>query len=404
LNPCSIIEAYLSLETSFSLLTEHLRRRADAFSWHSQPIRTSHGRIKRAKKNSTFSILHLALWLLTCLFFSIESLVDATHISNGGILPDITWAIGNTPLVDLSRISRRYGVEGCILGKCEYLSPGLSKKDRIAKQIILDALASGDLKPGQPVVELTSGNTGTGLAVMCAVLGLPFHAVMSKGNSEERARMMSALGAKVVLVDQAQGSIPGQVSGEDLNLVETSTQELVKKLSAFRADQFIRESNMKAHYVGTGPEIWNDSDGTVTAFCDFVGTGGSFGGVAAFLCPKGVRCYVVEPEKAAILAGKSVSDPNHRIQGGGYLKVAKDLPMLSSHEDAKIDGFIQVSDQEAIQAARDLARYEGIFCGFSGGANFAAAVKLLKTKEKGGTIAILLCDCGLKYLSTDLWE
>jgi cysteine synthase len=112
----------------------------------------------------------------------------------------------------------------------------------------------------------------------------------------------------------------------------------------------------------------------------------------------------VEPQEAAVLAGKPVTDPNHRIQGGGYLRLAKELPMLSSHNDAKIDGYVQVSDQEAIQAARDLARYEGIFCGFSGGANFAAAVKLLKTKEKGGTIAILLCDSGLKYLSTDLWE
>jgi cysteine synthase len=396
----ALVVADSDVEKIFCLLQKCCGLLADTFSLTSQPVGTAYKRNGRAKK-SNFTIIHLSLVLLSC---CLVFLVNATDISDGRILPDITWAIGNTPLVDLSRISRHYGVKGRILGKCEYLSPGFSKKDRIAKQIILDALGSKDLKPGQPVVELTSGNTGTGLAVMCSVLGHPFHAVMSKGNSIERARMISALGGNVILVDQSPDSIPGQVSGEDLNLVEMKTQELVQTLSAFRADQFIRDSNMKAHYDGTGPEIWNDSGGTVTAFCDFVGTGGSFGGVAAFLHPKGVRCYVVEPEKAAVLAGKSVSNSKHRIQGGGYLRAAQDLPMLSSHEDATIDGYVQVSDQEVIQAARDLARYEGIFCGFSAGANFAAAVKLLKTKEKGGTIAILLCDSGLKYLSTDLWE
>ncbi|KAG7344365.1 pyridoxal-5'-phosphate-dependent protein subunit beta [Nitzschia inconspicua] len=342
--------------------------------------------------------LHVGLFTLVCLF----GMISSVHADS--VFPDVISVIGNTPLIDLSRISRQYNVQGRILGKCEYLSPGFSKKDRIAKQIILDALESGDLKPGQSVVELTSGNTGAGLAIVCSVLGFPFCAVMSKGNSIERARMMSALGAEVVLVEQAQGSIPGQVSGEDLDLVEQKARQLVEEKSAFRADQFLRDGNMKAHYIGTGPEIWTDSDGQITAFCDFVGTGGSFGGIAAFLRPKGVRCYVVEPEGAAILAGKAVTNPNHRIQGGGYVRAATALPMLSAAGDEILDGCVQVSDEEAIQAARDLARYEGIFCGFSGGANFAAAVKLLKRKEKGGTIAILLCDSGLKYLSTDLWK
>lgn len=318
------------------------------------------------------------------------------------VLPDITAAIGSTPIVELSRLVKHYKVEGKILAKLEYLNPGFSKKDRIAKQIILDAKESGELKEGQTVVELTSGNTGTGLAIVCGVYGHPFIAVMSTGNSMERARMMKALGAKVVLVDQAIKQ-PGKVSGEDLALVEEKTKELVKKFGAFRADQFIKKGNAKAHRDNTGPEIWKAAP-EITAFCDFVGTGGSFGGCASYLKPKGVRCYVVEPLGAAVLNGKEVTQPNHRIQGGGYMM--KDLSSIDDQSIDVIDGFIEVTDDEAIQGARDLALKEGIFGGFSAGANVAAAVKLLKDQHVGKdeTIVILVCDSGLKYLSTDLWE
>ncbi len=145
------------------------------------------------------------------------------------VLASAVEAIGNTPLVDLARLTK--GMDGRILAKMEYLNPGLSKKDRIARQIIEEAEAQGDLKPGQTVVELTSGNTGTGLAIVCAIKGYPFVAVMSKGNSMERARMMSALGAEVVLVDQLPGSKPGQVSGGDLELVEIETRKIVSERS-----------------------------------------------------------------------------------------------------------------------------------------------------------------------------
>jgi cysteine synthase A len=316
-----------------------------------------------------------------------------------GILPDITGAIGQTPLVELSRLTKHYGVQGRILAKLEYLNPGFSKKDRIAKQLVHEAIESGELQPGQTVVELTSGNTGTGLAIVCGVLGYPFVAVMSAGNSMERARMMRALGAQVEIVSQAEGSTPGQVSGQDLQRVEERTRDLVVERNAFRADQFHRQANKRAHMEGTAPEIWTASNGSVTAFCDFVGTGGSFGGCAAFFSQHSVKCYIVEPVGAAILAGEEVVRPSHRIQGGGY--AMKDLPMIDS---ALIDGSLQVTDDKAIQVARDLAKYEGIFGGFSAGANAAAALELLKTTHKGGTIAILVCDSGLKYLSTDLWE
>jgi cysteine synthase A len=330
---------------------------------------------------------------------------QATESKTARILPDVTAAIGQTPLVELSRLTKHYGLTGRILAKLEYLNPGFSKKDRIAKQIIVEAKESGELKPGQTVAELTSGNTGTGLAIVCAVLGHPFVAVMSAGNSMERARMMKALGADVVIVDQASGSTPGQVTGEDLKLVEERTRVLVTELGAFRADQFVREGNAKAHLTGTAPEIWEASNGTVTAFCDFVGTGGSFGGCASYFCSKGVKCYVVEPVGAAVLSGQEVTRPNHRIQGGGY--VMRDLPSIESNDEGKsalIDGYLEVTDERAIQVARDLAKFEGVFGGFSGGANMAAAVELLKTRHVGGTVAILICDSGLKYLSTDLWE
>ena len=316
-----------------------------------------------------------------------------------GILPSAIEAIGETPLVELSRLTR--GLGGRILAKLEYLNPGFSKKDRIARQIIADAEAQGLLRPGQTVVELTSGNTGTGLAIVCGIKGYPFVAVMSKGNSMERARMMSALGAEVVLVDQMPGSTPGQVSGGDLELVEREAQRTVIQRKAFRADQFQLEGNLRAHSLHTAPEIIRQTGGKFDAFCDFVGTGGSFAGCAAAFkaYTPTIQCFVVEPAGAAVLAELPITNANHRIQGGGYSM--DQLPLVNREH---IDGYIQVTDEEAIQTARRLAKEEGIFAGFSSGANAAAAVRFLQNTGKGKTVVVLLNDSGLKYLSTDLWE
>ena len=315
------------------------------------------------------------------------------------LYPSAIEAIGNTPLVDLTRITRN--IDGRILAKLEYFNPGFSKKDRIARQIIADAEASGELSPGQTVVELTSGNTGTGLAIVCGIRGYPFVAVMSKGNSIERARMMSALGAEVILVDQLPNSISGQVSGGDLELVEQETRRIVAERQAFRADQFQLKSNFRAHYLNTGPEIIQQSAGQIDVFCDFAGTGGSFAGCSAAFKEHNpaIACYVIEPEGAAILSGEPVTYPNHRIQGGGYA-ISK-LAMLNPDH---IDGYMTISDQKAIKMARRLAKEEGVFAGFSSGANVAAAMQLLKGDYRGKTAVVLMCDSGLKYLSTDLWE
>ncbi|MGP4017762.1 PLP-dependent cysteine synthase family protein [Saccharopolyspora sp. 5N708] len=165
-------------------------------------------------------------------------------------------------------------MEGTLLAKLEYLNPGGSKKDRVAKCIVQDAENAGLLLPGQPVVEFTSGNTGAGLAIACAVTGHPFVAVLSKGSSAERARMISALGAEVVLVDQLPDSVPGRISGGDLELVELEAQKITEERGAFRSDQFENRSNVDAHYTGTGQEIWEQTGGKIDAFADFVGTGG----------------------------------------------------------------------------------------------------------------------------------
>jgi len=308
-------------------------------------------------------------------------------------------AIGATPLVALNNITAK--LDGRILAKLDFMNPGGSKKDRIARQIIADAIAAGALRPGQPVVELTSGNTGTGAAIVCAAQRRAFIAVMSEGNSQERSLMMRALGAEVILVPQSPGSAHGQVSGGDLALLEDRVRQLVIQRGAFRLDQFNHPGNIRAHELHTGPEIWDASGGTITAFCDFVGTGGTFAGLARAFRQRNpaIRGYIVEPEQAAVLAGHRVQNQSHRIQGGGYAMAA--LPLLAG---IGVDGFLTASDEEAMAAAARLAREEGIFGGFSSGANLAAAIKLLQGPERGGTIAIVIGDTGLKYLSTDLWN
>jgi cysteine synthase A len=312
----------------------------------------------------------------------------------------VVETIGQTPLVRLDRLTAHYGCEGTILAKLEYLNPGFSKKDRAALGIIEAAEASGELSPGQTVVKLTSGNMGTGLAIVCGIKGYPFVAVMSKGNSPERAKMMAALGAEVILVDQLPGAKPGEVSGGDLAEVDRVAHEVTVARHAFRADQFARSGNPDAHFHGTGREIWVQSGGNVDAFCDFVGSGGTLAGVSRYLKSQSdrIRCYPVEPAGAAVLSGQPAARPDHPIQGGGYA-----MPDLSFFEGLTWDGHLTVTPAEAIESTRDLARLEGIFAGYSAGANVAGALQLLHGHHKGQTIAVVICDSGLKYLSTDLF-
>jgi len=317
-------------------------------------------------------------------------------ISRGARLGSILDAIGHTPLVALDRLTA--GLQSRIVVKLEGANPGGSIKDRAALQCIIEAEADGRLRPGGTVVELTSGNMGAGLAVVCGVKSYRFIAVMSVGNSRERVQMLRALGADVELVPQMPDGVLGMVSGDDLALVEERTQALARDLGAFRPDQFRNPACARAHEQTTGPEIWAQTGGGVTHFCAIVGTAGTFVGTARALKSRNgaVECYAVEPAGAQVLAGRPVRDPRHKLQGAGYASVP---PLWDAHVS---DGTLAISDDEAMETARLLATREGIFAGFSSGANVAAALRLARTATPGSLIATIACDTGLKYLSTDL--
>ena len=307
----------------------------------------------------------------------------------------ILAAIGQTPLVALDRLAA--GLPARLFAKLESANPGASIKDRIALAIVEEAERAGRLRPGGTVVELTSGNTGAGLAIVCAVKGYRFVAVMSEGNSPERRRMLEALGATVELVPQVGGPHPGEVSGADLAAVDRRAAELTAELGAFRADQFHNPANVAAHEDGTAEEIWRQTEGTVTAFVATVGTGGTFVGTARGLKRRNpaLRAYAVEPAGAPALAGRPVVQPRHKLQGAGYGEV----PAL--WDAALADGYLTVSDEEAVATARALARREGIFAGFSSGANVHAALRV--AAEAPGVVVTTINDSGLKYLSSDLF-
>jgi cysteine synthase A len=283
--------------------------------------------------------------------------------------------------------------------KLECLNPGGSVKDRPALQCIVDAESDRRLRPGMPVVELTSGNMGIGLAVACAIRGYRMIAVMSEGNSPERRQLLAAYGAEIVLVPQSAGGTPGKVSGEDLALVEERTRQLVHEFGAWRPDQFNNPSNPRAHELGTGPELWRQADEDLDAFVTIVGTGGTFVGVARALKARSpsIRCLAVEPAGAQALAGLPVREPAHKLQGAGYAMI----PPL--WEPALCDETIAVDDGEAVRVARDLARREGILAGFSTGANVAAALRLAAQGPAGIRIGAIACDTGARYLSGDLF-
>ncbi len=290
--------------------------------------------------------------------------------------------IGSTPLVRLKRLEEILNINGEMYAKVEYYSPGLSKKDRIAKHIIEMAIKENKLKKGQVVIEKTSGNTGIALACVCSVLGYPFVAVMSKGNSKERVKMIESFNGKVVLVDQDKDSKPNRVNKKDLELVDKEYRRLIKELDAYPVNQFDNEENPNTHYLYTGKEIIEDLP-SISAFVDYLGTGGSFCGISKRLKEynKNIICATVEPNKE-----------DHIIQGGGYFK---DIPFISN--EILDDTFI-VSEEEAIKGMEYLSKYEGLCAGVSSGANLIGAIKLLN-KYPNKKVVFLLNDVSLKYNS-----
>lgn len=308
--------------------------------------------------------------------------------------------IGATPALELRRLAARFGLRGRLLAKLEHLNPGGSMKDRVALAIVRRAREQGRLQPGQAVIEVTSGNTGIGLAIVCRAMGHPFHAVMSRGNSPERAQMMRAFGAEVHLVDQAAGGAPGRVSGQDMARVRERAAALRERTGAFFADQFENPANPDAHALTTGPELLDQCDGRLDAVLAFAGTGGALGGLARFFrqARPDVHVYAVEPACAASLALACCIDAAHAIQGGGYGK-----PALAHLDPGLVHGYLTCEDDDAVAAARLLAAEEGILAGYSTGAQLHAAIDLLRGAEAGNTVAFIVCDSGLKYLSTGLF-
>ena len=308
---------------------------------------------------------------------------------------NILGTIGNTPIVELKRIKEKYNLTGRIFCKLEYLNPTHSKKDRVARTILELAKERGELKDGQHVVEATSGNTGIALSMVCAVLGHPFTAFMSEGNSNERIKMMECFNAEVIMVPQIH-EMYGSVSGCDFDLVKDAARNFADEHGAYFVNQFDNLDNVVAQQV-MGREIVEVFSNNIILdiFCDYIGTAGSFTGVSKELKKwnMNIKCYVIEPSNSAVLSGKNEGSCHHIIQGGGYGYT--NLPNLDLD---LVDGYISISDREAKDGMEDLAKLEGIFGSFSSGANLIATIKMMQTNEnKNGIFTI--CDSGLKYLS-----
>lgn len=297
--------------------------------------------------------------------------------------------IGKTPLLELTHIEKKLGLNARILAKLEYFNPAGSVKDRIAKAMIDDAEEKGLLKPESVIIEPTSGNTGIGLASVAAARGYRLVIVMPETMSVERRQIMKAYGAELVLTDGSKG-MKGAIEKAD---------ELAKEIpNSFIPGQFVNPANPKAHFEHTGPEIFEDTDGEVDIFVAGVGTGGTVTGVGQYLKSRKpeVRVIAVEPASSAVLS-TGVAGP-HKIQGIGAGFVPKVL-------DTKVyDEIITVSNEDAFATGKLIGKSEGVLVGISSGAAVHAAVELAGRQENAGkTIVVLLPDTGDRYLSTPLF-
>ncbi len=305
------------------------------------------------------------------------------------IYRSIEELIGKTPLVELTRWEKAYTLNTSILAKLERFNPAGSAKDRIAKAMLDDAQASGLLKEGTTIIEPTSGNTGIGLAMVGASRGYRCIIVMPETMSIERQKLMVAYGAELVLTPGSEGM---------RGAVERSN-ELAKEIpDSFIPGQFVNPANAKAHYMTTGPEIWDDTNGKVDIFVAGIGTGGTITGVGRYLKEHNpnVKIVAVEPERSPLLS-KGTAGP-HGIQGIGANFVPEVL------DTSIYDEIICVSDDAAFAAARNVGKTEGLLVGISSGAALHAATELAKRPENTGkTIVTLLPDTGERYLSTAMF-
>ncbi len=301
------------------------------------------------------------------------------------IYKSVDQLIGRTPILELSNIEEQLGIRARLLAKLEYFNPTGSVKDRAAKYMIDEAEAIGALRSGSVIIEPTSGNTGIGLASVAAARGYKVIIVMPDTMSVERRRLMSAYGAELVLTDGKMG-MRGAIE---------KAEELARQIpSSFIPDQFSNPANAKAHRETTGPEIYEDTDGEVDIFVAGVGTGGTLSGVGEYLKSKNpdIQIVAVEPSSSPVLSSGAAG--SHKIQGIGAGFVPKVL-----NTDI-YDEIITVSDEDAFDTCRLIAKSEGVLVGISSGAAAFAAIELAKRPENAGkTIVTLLPDTGERYLS-----
>lgn len=305
------------------------------------------------------------------------------------VYESVDQLVGHTPLLELKRVEEAHGVSARILGKLEYFNPAGSIKDRIAKAMIDDAEAAGILKPGATIIEPTSGNTGIGLASIAAARGYQLILTMPETMSVERRNLIKAYGAKIVLTDGAKGMT---------GAIEKANELAAEIEGSFIPGQFINPANPAIHKATTGPEIWQDTDGTVDILVAGVGTGGTLTGIGQYLKEQNpeVKLIAVEPSDSPVLSeGRAGS---HKIQGigAGFVPEVLDTTLY--------DEVITVESDDAFAIAREIGREEGVLVGISSGAAVWAALELAKRPEnEGKTIVAILPDTGERYLSTPMF-
>jgi cysteine synthase A len=309
------------------------------------------------------------------------------------VAKDLSEAVGNTPLLRLRRASEETGCE--ILGKCEFMNPGQSVKDRAALFIIRDAMERGELAPGGTIVEGTAGNTGIGLALVGASMGFKTVIVIPETQSQEKKDMLRLAGADLVQVPAAPYSNPNNF----VRYSERLAAELAKTEpnGAIWANQFDNVANRRAHVETTGPEIWTQTSGKVDGFICACGSGGTLSGVATALQTKGVKIGLVDPMGAKLYSyyttGQLESEGGSIAEGIGQVRITKNL------EGLKPDYCYQATDTEALPIVFDMLEEEGLCLGASSGINIAGAMKMARDMGPGHTIVTVLCDYGTRYQS-----
>ncbi len=306
---------------------------------------------------------------------------------------DVLSLIGSTPMIRLNAVSEATGCE--ILGKAEFLNPGGSVKDRTARGLILEARASGALRPGATIVEGTAGNTGIGLALVGAALGHPVVIVMPRTQAEEKKQAVRLHGARLVEVDPAPFSSPNHFVHFSRRLAAELDES--EPTGAWYADQFDNTANRRIHFDTTGPEIWDQTDGRLDGFVSAAGTGGTLAGTSQFLKSKNpaIQIALADPPGAALHSwfteGELKAEGSSVTEGIGVNRITGNLEGLA------VDHSFRIEDAEALAVMFDLSKYEGLTLGPSSGVNVAGAVRLARALGPGHTIATILCDPGQRY-------